>query len=1341
MKYRRLASGTPWAALFLFVPALAVHAASTGSTSLLRVTGDDGGTGFGDYVSDAGALNSFYRFNVEVPAGTSSLQIDFFDADVGQGGAADDTGNRDRLRNAFNTTVAYRLRDPSGTAVATNYTQGTATLPANSDNVWTNFFTRANPAAGHWVVEVDAGNGDDVNAFGLRAHDGDATAGGRELNVYANNLFQIGINPINPGSRTSLFSYYPYVTHGCNLEANDFDYDAANANTTGGQQAEIFTNHSGSFTTTFLNADLSDNDVWNTNASNDPVTFPGGGPSGNQLSRNGYGIWPSSWRINEVDGENANFTTLYVGPETLAAPAPTANPQANAFRVYFPTDGATAPQKPFLSQYYAYASGTNPPASGQNTFFNVTVLVTNPTPYAITFSATNVVSTRIGGPTGTPNSNAAGVYVGTSATVNQGTVLTQPTNLNTGLLTWNPGTVAAGATAILTFQVRVTPPNNDTTANRRFDGQGNATANNDTHGTRATFTDETGQQTYTVDGICGLAFRVGTTAPVPVTMSSLAASRQGGSLHVEWTTSTETRNGGFDVMGHRADGSWIKLNAAPVLSRSADSVEEQAYSVTLAAPADVDRVAIEDIALDGARKRQPDVAVGASRGAKAAAPIDWALVRSRLPANGSGSGSVYLEVAERGIHRVSVAALAAAGQDLAGAPTNAIALRDANGPVPVRIIGAAGATLGASAVLEFIGDTRTSLYGTTNRYTLSVDAAASRRPTVSAFDAAQANRERDRWRAETVRANDALYSLGALGDDPWYDSLLAASAGTPVSASYSLNLPADATLDGASVAVQLEGETDWPQADDHRVDIAVNGVAIARHEFDGRNADAVRYPLPDGALHAGANQVTLSLPADQGVPFDRVRVQSVSVRYDSSLQATDGRLDADLGDAGDTVPRAASGLMRDGFDDAPAGCADSGCTLLHVAGVSGQATAWQLGLDGSATLVFGQPAAQGIDLVLPRDGGKLLVAQEDRVLAPALVGADAPVADVPAGTDFVVIAHPAFAGSLGSFVTARQAEGLDVAVVTTEAIYARYSAGLADAIALRRFLADSYARGVRYALLVGGDTYDYANHLGLGATSFVPTMYTYTDADVRYAPSDAMLGDVDGNGLPEVAIGRWPVRTTAEVDTIVAKTLAYATAPHAAKAVFAADNAEEVQFGQLNSYVADAMTATGWTVDQIVVASADASAERAALIAAINQGRALTHFVGHASVDRWTFEPLLLAGQVAASLTNATSPTIIAQWGCWSSYFVSPVTNSIANQFLFDTDGGAAAVIGAGTRIQSSDEDESLRAFMAGIGTGSERIGDAVDQMRRATDASGSGRRDLIYGINLLGDPTLKLRR
>src|SRR6202022_3832833 len=42
-------------------------------------------------------------------------------------------------------------------------------------------------AAGHWELRVDMSSsvttGDDINAFGIRANDGDATAGGTELNI------------------------------------------------------------------------------------------------------------------------------------------------------------------------------------------------------------------------------------------------------------------------------------------------------------------------------------------------------------------------------------------------------------------------------------------------------------------------------------------------------------------------------------------------------------------------------------------------------------------------------------------------------------------------------------------------------------------------------------------------------------------------------------------------------------------------------------------------------------------------------------------------------------------------------------------------------------------------------------------------------------------------------------------------------------------------------------------------------------------------------------------------------------------------------------------------------
>ncbi|MCE3002252.1 MAG: hypothetical protein LW860_06060 [Xanthomonadaceae bacterium] len=417
------------------------HAASTGSTALLRITGSQGGTGFGDFVSDAGALGTSYRFFVEVPPGTAQLAIDVFDADVGAGGTAEDAGNRDRLRNAFNSTTAYRLFQPDGTQVTTGSTpalqfaQGTASAPAGADNAWLNFYTRSNPPAGHWRIEVDASaavtTGDDVNAFGLRAHDGNSGSGGTELDVYAENLVQIGINPVpGTGSRSTVFNLHPYATHGCTVEANDFDADDDSALTVGGEvQRTAFANRDGGFSANFTG--LSVNNVWAGDTMADGA-FGTEGPSGSAINRDGNGIWTLNWRINEVAGDSANFVTLYVGEgATTPAPPPTANPQAGGFRIYLPTDGGAAPAKPYLTQRFFFGGvGPNPPVLGQTTRLDVVIEVVNPGAQAITFSAANLVSSRVGG-----TGNAGALYVGGSAVVTQGSVVAQPANNGTGLVT------------------------------------------------------------------------------------------------------------------------------------------------------------------------------------------------------------------------------------------------------------------------------------------------------------------------------------------------------------------------------------------------------------------------------------------------------------------------------------------------------------------------------------------------------------------------------------------------------------------------------------------------------------------------------------------------------------------------------------------------------------------------------------------------------------------------------------------------------------------------------------------------------------------------------------------
>jgi hypothetical protein len=341
----------------------------------------------------------------------------------------------------------------------------------------------------------------------------------------------------------------------------------------------------------------------------------------------------------------------------------------------------------------------------------------------------------------------------------------------------------------------------------------------------------------------------------------------------------------------------------------------------------------------------------------------------------------------------------------------------------------------------------------------------------------------------------------------------------------------------------------------------------------------------------------------------------------------------------------------------------------------------------------------------------------------------------------MVISHPNFAGALDGFVAARQAQGLRVRVVTTDQVYARYGAGQTDPEAIRALLREAYQIGTRYALLVGGDTYDYHNYSGAGAVSFLPTLYAQTDDIVRYAPADALFGDLDGDDVPEVAVGRWPVRSAAELATVIAKTLAYDNATHSAKALFVAGGAQaDFNFSTLSQGLANQIGTAGWTTDFAHIDAQGVSAAQGSLIGAINQGRALVNFVGHSSVDRWTFDPLLLGNDVGSLLNNANAPTVVTQWGCWSNYFVSPSNDPIGIKFLFDADGGAAAVVGAGTLVQTQQQDEFMRVMLEQAAVGSERLGDALNTARREFGTRFAERRDMFVGINLLGDPTLKLR-
>ncbi|MCZ7673931.1 MAG: C25 family cysteine peptidase [Chloroflexi bacterium] len=115
-------------------------------------------------------------------------------------------------------------------------------------------------------------------------------------------------------------------------------------------------------------------------------------------------------------------------------------------------------------------------------------------------------------------------------------------------------------------------------------------------------------------------------------------------------------------------------------------------------------------------------------------------------------------------------------------------------------------------------------------------------------------------------------------------------------------------------------------------------------------------------------------------------------------------------------------------------------------------------------------------------------------------------------------------------------------LVPVAEIYDEFGGGEATPDSLQTFIryaAETWqAPSPRYLLLVGDATTDYRNYFDLAPANIVPSplvAVAYSGETV----SDSRLADIDDDGIPDLAVGRWPVNTPAEAASLVTRTLAY----------------------------------------------------------------------------------------------------------------------------------------------------------------------------------------------------------
>ncbi len=812
-----------------------------------------------------------------------------------------------------------------------------------------------------------------------------------------------------------------------------------------------------------------------------------------------------------------------------------------------------------------------------------------------------------------------------------------------------------------------------------------------------------------------------------VTLSYFHAERKGNAVVFDWSTATETGNAGFDVFVKTARG-WQQVNRESVASQKVFSTGRSDYRLRLAG-VEGEQFKVRDRDLLGKAHWHGPFELGTVYGnRRAPARPDWKAIgaehRAKEQARASAariaakaslatSATVGLEVSEDGLYRLTAAALLAAGFDWSGVPAKEVALTHVGKPVPVRVVAAADGTFGAGAYLEFWGEAVRSLYTHTNLYQLTRSNSLSRR--IGTRPAGPQSKDSATSFAETVTVDDnRAWSFGSPTSDPWYREVIVGFT-SPVTRTYTIPVDRLVSDAGARLSVELWGMTDWPQGDDHHVRVALNGVTVADRLGGGIQALSIDAAIPAGVLQEGNNTLTVTVVGDTGVDYDVIGVDRFAISYGRGFEVRSDRLTFAAPADGSMVR--VSGLTS---PDVLVYNVAAGGTVMQLRDVevSGSAGAYVARFDKAFR------------------SGRYAVSTAGAMRVPG-IRALAPPADVDAGAaQYLVISHPDFVAGLAPLLAARSAGGLAVKLVTTDDVYGRYSGGVFDPLAIKSYITKAVAtQGTESVLLVGADTYDYLNYTGTGSISFVPTLYAPTGPIVRYTPADSLYGDVDDDGVPDVAVGRLPVRNAAELSAVVAKTLAYGNGNAGRRAVLAADGADASgNFAQMSDDAATALPAS-WSLDRAYVDQGGTAAARTTLASALAAGARLTHYVGHSDTSFWSFSGMWTNGDVSA-LTNGANPTVVAQWGCWNTFYASPDASSMSDKWMTSA-GGAAAVVGPAGLTDVASDRQISSLFLAEATRAGQPIGKALIAAKRQLAAARPWMVDVIVGVNLMGDPAL----
>jgi len=324
--------------------------------------------------------------------------------------------------------------------------------------------------------------------------------------------------------------------------------------------------------------------------------------------------------------------------------------------------------------------------------------------------------------------------------------------------------------------------------------------------------------------------------------------------------------------------------------------------------------------------------------------------------------------------------------------------------------------------------------------------------------------------------------------------------------------------------------------------------------------------------------------------------------------------------------------------------------------------------------------------------------------------------------NYLIVVASTYASTISSFATAKTGQGFTVSTYSVP--------GGTSAADIKTYIEGWYSSSVDCYVLLVGDTNTIPAWTGGGSYS--------PDTDLPYACMD---GSTDWH--PDLAIGRFSVRSTGDLQDVIDKTLYiedgnFADPDYVLRAVFMAgtDN-YTITEGTHNYVISNYLDPVGFASDKVYMVTYGANTQDTRN--SFNGGRIYGIYSGHGGSTSWGDGPPFSQSDVRG-LTNDGMYAFVCSFACSTGDY-KDTTECFTETWLVEGNKGAAAMYGASVSSWWTEDDILEKELFEAI------YDDGIREVSPAWQAAfveyeahfGSGNDTRMYFemYNLMGDPSL----